>query len=1822
MLRSTLAVFLAIASACLAEIPPFPEGKPYTESQRTWLAEREKVRPQIEQIATDDLERAVGIAEKMLVVDRQTFGNVHREVASSLDFISGLYYQQQDFRSAVKSREEIVDITSKLLGEKHWRVREQKYFRDLYARLGTLDNDARSLQVKASELRTKATTLNRQGKYDEAIKAALQSSQHYESVIGKDNPSYALAIHQLAIARSRLNQNSEAETLFLEAARIFQSYYGPNSAQYGQTQYRLALIYRLREDSVRAEQAFRTAQKIFEQEADRPNLIEVHERLSMLYLDRGEISRADDCLRSALEQCLADQGKGKEKHAVLLTDLAYIQIAQKKLDDADSSCRQALEILTQLNRKETSAYRRLLETTCTMELSRKNRGKEALALAMEGRRRCEAVGTQDVFRLALFLDYESEARFQLQDYEAAEDAALKALAKRREIQDAQGPAIRKTAATLAHIRNQWARAYVADGKLEQGKRILSRNVDLAISSYGATDWRVTSWQFSVNALDRYSQLTEAQRRQSDDSEKTYEKARQLSDEGKYRDAIPLFQQVLQLREEIYGPKDSYIPELLSYIGRSQCATGQPGLAEVSLQRSARLCRELYGSQQSPDFLAAVLFVHAFVCREKGDNLEAAKLFSEARACIKSTLGTHSSFYSDATVDLALTDIDLGEIERAEMLLNENLEMQARLRGKDSHEYGWTQVGLYNLAIRSGDVQQAIKMFDGSDAVLTKANMHEYRYALHSTFGTLMVDSGQFQLAVDTFEWVLEPLEKYDSIRQQQLLTICLRGLGQAYAGKNEFDKAEATALRAVKLQRQKYSDPTNAEEREVRALAEVCQHRLAFHFMNGKLDGAVTAAERAVSLWTELFGQDHWRTRDAASRLAVAKSAFALAEPKQQQFAKSQSEAAKLPLLQSQGKTAEALKLAQNVLTDLSETVGSDTILFEDFRKTHVMSLILGAKYTEAAKQASEMVQSTSRLQGPDGELVGIAFLLSGLVDFEQARYGSAQKHFATSLAILSKATGRRSPSMGVAWMLQGRLAATAADYGKAEQSLRLSLGILFSNQSRLTQDYLMCLATYGQVCGAIGDSDRAVRLLKRALKESSRVGDSGAAYRAKAAGWLAVHYCQNHDYEAAERLMRDAVELERRIYGEKSAPYATSLQALANLLRDKGDVLLPSPLYQQSLEILTTIMGPDSLQSSNLLADRSRMHLSRGDFDQSAGDLDRSLAIRTKLKAPVEYLLPLQGDLAFQRGETAKAADAYARLIDGLLTGAASIANAQTELQQITTARSLHEALGWSLSLDPAGDNLQRVYGQVMQWKGAVLARQLRIRAARDDEKFKALFKRWEHLSGQLATFALRAPYPEEREVWMAQVRDLTSERNQIESSLARAGRGVAAQPPSPADLATALPDNVALVDFVEYGRRIPGKTPGSWESERNIVAFIVRKNLPIERVELGPTAPLTVEIDQWLKNVVDSKGDRDELVEVARLGRPIRQRLWDPLRERLKGVTTILVSPDGALSRFPLGALPGVDVDSFLCEDVGIVMIPVPLLIPELLKAPKSASGGAFVAFGDVTYGGRPGDTDVRRIVRTEQDGSRSWLPIGFSSLENTGPEVDAIGSRFASAFAASQNLVIKKSESTEFKFRQQAPQAQWLHLATHAFFVPDLMKSVFADAPEKSDSEALGVSFHPGLLSGLALAGANTLNRPDEDDGILSALEVASMDLSKVELAVLSACETAQGESAGGEGLLGLQRSFHVAGARSVLGTLWPISDVGTRLLMMRFYRNLWEKKMSKLDAIIEAQRWMMTSARAAAKAGESPTTATLESQKLPPQFLHPSYWAPFVLSGDWR
>ncbi|MGI8505011.1 MAG: CHAT domain-containing protein, partial [Hassallia sp.] len=178
-------------------------------------------------------------------------------------------------------------------------------------------------------------------------------------------------------------------------------------------------------------------------------------------------------------------------------------------------------------------------------------------------------------------------------------------------------------------------------------------------------------------------------------------------------------------------------------------------------------------------------------------------------------------------------------------------------------------------------------------------------------------------------------------------------------------------------------------------------------------------------------------------------------------------------------------------------------------------------------------------------------------------------------------------------------------------------------------------------------------------------------------------------------------------------------------------------------------------------------------------------------------------------------------------------------------------------------------------------------------------------------------------------------------------------------------------------------------------------------------------------------------------------------------------------------------------------------------------------------------------------------------------------------------------------------QAPSI--LHLATHGFFVPDQKDNVEMrnNNIEMRNLASLHLE-NPLLRSGLALAGFNNRTKAlsNTNDGVLTALEVAGLNLRGTQLVVLSACETGLGDIKVGDGLYGLRRALVIAGSQSQVLSLWIVDDAGTKDLMVKYYQNLKVGK-GRHEALREAQMQLLKT----------------------PGYEHPYYWASFVPSGDW-
>lgn len=319
----------------------------------------------------------------------------------------------------------------------------------------------------------------------------------------------------------------------------------------------------------------------------------------------------------------------------------------------------------------------------------------------------------------------------------------------------------------------------------------------------------------------------------------------------------------------------------------------------------------------------------------------------------------------------------------------------------------------------------------------------------------------------------------------------------------------------------------------------------------------------------------------------------------------------------------------------------------------------------------------------------------------------------------------------------------------------------------------------------------------------------------------------------------------------------------------------------------------------------------------------------------------------------------------------------------------------------------------------------------------------------------------------------------------------------------------------------------------------------------------------------------------------------VWKPIETWVAGAESIYVSTEGLISQLALAALPLPTTsrntpvhERYLSSQHHLNHVFEMRQVAQGIRPLRLTSQTTITLLGDIDFEQPTQLTDNPTTPTYLQAAiaQRGLAPL--KPLPSTGPEVSAIASLLP------HHKLLRKREATEVRFRQlMANPPTLLHIATHGIYLP-----YQADA---DSAEALIYSDDALTRSALALSGANQLwhsNSPigAEHDGLLTAYEIADLNLNRTRLAVLSACETGLGDIglfASSEGLLGLQRGFRLAGVEKMVVSLWSVDDERTKQFMNTFYTAL--------------------------KAGSEVRAAFRQAQATLQKTDNPAYWAAFVL-----
>jgi CHAT domain-containing protein/tetratricopeptide (TPR) repeat protein len=824
----------------------------------------------------------------------------------------------------------------------------------------------------------------------------------------------------------------------------------------------------------------------------------------------------------------------------------------------------------------------------------------------------------------------------------------------------------------------------------------------------------------------------------------------------------------------------------------------------------------------------------------------------------------------------------------------------------------------------------------------------------------------------------------------------------------------------------------------------------------------------------------------------------------------------------------------------------------------------------------------------------------------DAGEYDEAAAAFERALAILSAALGPDRLEVAEVVNSLANLARRRGDYVEARQLLERALAIFERELGPDDPRVAGSLNNLGNVQAALGDFPAAEATYRRALGIWERTLGPEAPTVAKVLSNLGAVILNANDPERAVPLLERSVAIRERAFGVDAPVLGIPLINLGDAYLRTGDLERARATLERAISIFEQDRA-DSTYLTEAVNNLGLLLLGQGRGDEAAAAFERA---RRAVEATAGHdhprtaiVIANQARAAARRGRLAEAvghaleSERVAR--EHLLLSATGL----SEREALTFAFQQRESLGLALSLvlEPGLDDpglVTAAWDALIRSRGLVLEEMaLRRAMLAGHPEAGAAVEAWRRTAAELSQALLEGAgtgsterIDRARHGHEAAERALGALVPSFDLELAFSEQGFQ-------EVSEALPEGACLVAFSRFDRSFSTDPARRTEDlETWYLAFVRSPSGAVTALPLAEAATVDRTVADWRAAVAGPGGD-DAVAAAA--GDRLRRAVWDPAAARCAGARRVLVVPDGELTLVKLGALPDGPA-SFLVETAP----PLAVLGHErdLIEAPtERRSGPCLLAVGAPDYGAA-----TSKARDAGGPSTAAWPP--FPPLPGSDAETAAAVELWTRSRADRTAVRLTGAEATEAAFKALAPDFRVVHLATHGFVLDGAAEGASAGgrgvgglvvaepAPDPS-----GVpSPH---LSGLVFAGAN--RRGDgSGDGILTAEEIATLDLDGVEWVVLSACESGVGKVASQEGVLGLQRAFRTAGVRTVVTSLWVVDDEAAREWMTSFYRARLAEGLATADAVHRADLEVLTARRTR---GAS---------------VHPAHWAAFQATGDWR
>src|SRR5271166_2363714 len=1013
--------------------------------------------------------------------------------------------------------------------------------------------------------------------------------------------------------------------------------------------------------------------------------------------------------------------------------------------------------------------------------------------------------------------------------------------------------------------------------------------------------------------------------------------------------------------------------------------------------------------------------------------------------------------------------------------------------------------------------------------------------------TQLIAQGKYQEAIPIAERAVEVAKRLHGLEHPDMAT-SLNNLAELYQVMGEYAKAEPLYQEALRIW-QKVLGPEHPD-------TATCLNNLAeLYDTVDEYAKAGPLLQEALRIRQKVLGSEHPDTATCLNNLAELYRAMG-------EYAKAE------PLYQ------EALRIRQKVLgpehPDTATSLNNLAELYQD----------LGG-YAKAEPLLQEALRIRQKALGPEhpDTLTGLNNLAA--LYWSMGEYAKAEPLCQEALRIRQKALGPEDPNTAQSLNNLAVLYREMGEYAKAEPLLQEALRIRQKILGRGHPDTAKSLNNLALLYGNMGEYAKAESLFQEALRIRQRVFGPEDPDTATSLNNLAELYRAMGECAKAEPLYQEALRIDEKALGSEHPKTATSLDNLGSLYQSMGEYAKAEPLYQEAIRIRQTVLGskhPDTTLSLDRLA---VLYQTMGEYAKAEPLLQEALRIRQKVLGPEHPYSALSLDnLAVmyrtmpEHPDTAISLDNLALLdfdlgrVDEATALARKASGAElTILSKIFSFTSEQQRLAYldifqPYSLFPLLKGTETdLAAALLRYKGVVLDSIVEDRLlaeASQGSEDQMLVEQLNLDKRQLGQLLLQPAQKLSAET-NQRIEALEGEVEKIENQLAQhvAGLGQArhALGVSLEQVKATIPNDGALIEYLRYSDYL-GK--GKREPRYGAIVLL-SKGAPLW-IPLGKAEEVEHLVRRY-GSLVRGSPQEDELS--ANL-QALYEALWAPIDQALPSqIKRIIISPDGGLNFISFATLLTKD-KQFLAQTYDLQYVASGR---DLLRELKPSTGKDVALFANPDF-----DLSSTAMLAKADNGSgpirgsekRDIEDWSFESLTSTQKESDELIKKFI-GWGWTPTEFTAKEATKETLLKINSPYI--LHLATHGFFAKE------DPTKTQSESEALMNRWesvtrskffkNPMHRSGLALAGAQTTIEawkheevpPVENDGILTAEDVSTLDLQGTWLVTLSACDTGSGEAR--EGVMGLRRGFIQAGAQNLLMTLWPISDEVTVRIMSDFY-----------------------------------------------------------------